>query len=358
MADSSFDWTDASLLCDETIDFCFDDLDSVTDDDLESVTDHSVTDNQNLGVTDDDKSESLVDLPMLSEEVFSVMVESEKEYLPKEDYLKRLRNGGLGAVRKEAIDWIWKDYAHFGFEPLSFCLSVNYLDRFLSLSEVPDSDEPWMGQLLAVTCLSLATKMEEPTVPLGVDLQAREPEFVFGGKTIQGMELQLLKALKWRMRACTPFSFVDYFIGKINDDQHPSGSMISRSVPFILSAIKGINFLEFKPSEIAAAVALHVSGKIEPAEIPNALSCFVNLEVGRVSNCVEMIQHLPLLTTDDEDIGASPPESPIGVLDADNCLSHKIEDLAGGSSANSSHGSPETKRIKLDHNPSQETDFE
>lgn len=108
MADSSFDWTDASLLCDETIDFCFDDRDSVTDDDLESVTDNSVTDNQNLGVTDDDKSESLVDLPMLSEEVFSVMVESEKEYLPKEDYLKRLRNGGLGAVRKEAIDWIWK----------------------------------------------------------------------------------------------------------------------------------------------------------------------------------------------------------------------------------------------------------
>lgn len=40
----------------------------------------------------------------------------------------------------------------------------------------------------------------------------------------------------------------------------------------------GIDFLEFKPSEIAAAVAIHVSGKIQVVDIPKAVSCFIHLE--------------------------------------------------------------------------------
>ncbi|KAH7852961.1 hypothetical protein Vadar_031499 [Vaccinium darrowii] len=346
MAASRIHCAATSLLCEETNDLCFDDLDSVTD-------------NQNLGVTDEDRSESLVDLPLLSEEVFSFMVESEREHLPREDYLERLRNGALelGSVRKEAIDWIWKACFLYGFGPLSVCLSVNYLDRFLALYEVP-RDQTWAVQLLAVTCLSLATKMEEPAVPLNVDLQVGEPKFMFEGKTIQRMELLLLKTLDWKMKACTPFSFIDYFVRKINDHRHqPSGSLISRSVQLILSTIKGTDFLEFKHSEVAAAVALHVSGKIQPDDIPNAVSCFINLEVGRMLKCVEMLQDLPLLPTINVGIGASVPQSPIGVLDAATSLNSKIDDLTGGSFDDSSYSTPETKRRKLDCNPSQETNF-
>jgi len=42
----------------------------------------------------------------------------------------------------------------------------------------------------------------------------------------------------------------------------------------------GINFLEFKPSEIAAAVAISVSRKLQAEEIDEALTCFVS--VGKV----------------------------------------------------------------------------
>lgn len=101
--------------------------------------------------------------------------------------------------------FIWCDqqaYVYYGFGPLTFCLSVNYMDRFLSVYELPvrsiiqlehtwylwmsfwynlfgfvglfscsQRGKAWTMQLLAVACLSLAAKVEETHVPQSVDLQ-------------------------------------------------------------------------------------------------------------------------------------------------------------------------------------------
>ncbi|GMJ09060.1 hypothetical protein HRI_004575200 [Hibiscus trionum] len=56
---------------------------------------------------------------------------------------------------------------------------MNYLDRFLSLYDLP-SGKTWTTQLLVVVCLSIVAKMEETKVPLSVDLQVGEPKFVLG----------------------------------------------------------------------------------------------------------------------------------------------------------------------------------
>ncbi|KAF6166140.1 hypothetical protein GIB67_023850 [Kingdonia uniflora] len=85
----------------------------------------------------------------------------------------------------------------------------------------------WIMQLFDVTCLSLVAKMEEIEVPLSVDLQVEECKFIFEAKTIQIMELLVLSTLKWRMRAVTPFTFMDYFFRKNNDDLPPPSSQIS-----------------------------------------------------------------------------------------------------------------------------------
>lgn len=73
-------------------------------------------------------------------------------------------------VRREAVEWMLKVNAHYGFTTLTAVLSVNYLDRFLS-SFCFQRDKPWMIHLVAVTCLSLAAKVEETHVPLLLDLQ-------------------------------------------------------------------------------------------------------------------------------------------------------------------------------------------
>lgn len=284
-----------------------------------------------------------------SEETVRAMVEREREHLPREDYLKRLRSGELDlSVRREALDWIWKAHTYFGFGPLSFCLAVNYLDRFLSAFELPGGAS-WTVQLLAVACLSIAAKMEEIKVPQSVDLQVGEPKFVFEAKTIQKMELLLLSTLRWKMSAVTPCSFIDYFLGKITCEPHPAKSAISGSLQLILGIIRGIDFLEFRPSEIAAAVAISLLKESQAKEIDKAMVDFLIVEKGRVLKCVELIRDLSLIN-----VAASKvpfvPQSPVGVLDA-GCLSFKSDELTVGSCPNSSHNSSNpntTKRIKPD----------
>lgn len=331
------------LLCTETKNLCFDDLDSVAN------NDQKIQEKSKVLSFDYGRSVALIDLlPSLSEESFCVMMEREKVFLPKDDYLKRLRIGDLDLNhRREAVNWIWKAHVHYGFGELSFCLSINYLDRFLSLYELPRG-KIWTIQLLAVACLSLAVKMEEINVPLTVDLQVGEPKFLFEGKTIQRMELLVLSTLRWRMQAFTPCTFIDYFMRKMNLDEFPSMRLVSRSIQLILSIIKGIDFLEFSPSEIAAAVAMSVSWERPQAkDIDKAMSCFsIQVEKDRVMKCLELIQDLTLVSGTSATTAAaaatSVPQTPNGVLEA-ACLSYKSGEGTVPSCQNA-------KRRKLDTN--------
>lgn len=79
-------------------------------------------------------------------------------------------DGSLVTVRKEVIKWILKVTEHYGFTALTAVLAANYYDRFVT-SFCFQKDKPWMSQLAAVACLSIAAKVEETQVPLLLDLQ-------------------------------------------------------------------------------------------------------------------------------------------------------------------------------------------
>ncbi|KAL5982360.1 hypothetical protein ACLOJK_016431 [Asimina triloba] len=293
----------------------------------------------------------LMGLPLLTDECVGLMVEKECLHLPQDDYLGRLHSGVVDlSLRKDAVDWIGKVHAHYSFGPLCAYLSINYLDRFLAAYELPQG-KAWTMQLLAIACLSLAAKMEETDVPLSLDLQVGESKFVFEARTIQRMELLVLSTLQWRMQAVTPFSFLDYFIYKINDDKPPPRSSICRSVELILGLIRGgIGFLQFRPSEVAAAVAISVSGETQTVDLNKDLSFCIHLQKvkDRVLRCLELIQEMGMINKPVK--GASGPSSsvpcsPIGVLDA-ACLSYKSDETAAGSWANS-RITPASKRRRL-----------
>ena len=88
------------LLCDESKDLCFDDHD---------------IDASAVGFIHDDNDhhhhfhKPLIDFPEQSDELFTSIFERETQYLPKDDYFKRLRCGDLDlSVRLEDFDWIFK----------------------------------------------------------------------------------------------------------------------------------------------------------------------------------------------------------------------------------------------------------
>ncbi|EOA21164.1 hypothetical protein CARUB_v10001512mg [Capsella rubella] len=231
--------------------------------------------------------------PPESEDIILEMIEKERQHSPRDDYLKRLRNGDLDlTLRRQALDWIWKACEGLKFGPMCICLATNYLDRFLSVHDLP-SGKAWTVQLLAVACLSLAAKIDETIVPDLIHLQVGDPLFVFEPKSIQRMELLVLNVLRWRLRAVTPCSYIRYFLSKINGyDQEPPSRLISRSLQVIASTTKGIDFLEFRASEIAAAVALSVSGELSTLHYDKVsfTTFFSHLEKERVKKIGEMIE--------------------------------------------------------------------
>ncbi|CAN8236804.1 unnamed protein product [Cochlearia groenlandica] len=231
--------------------------------------------------------------PSESEEIITEMIDKERHHSPRHDYLQRLRNGDLDFnVRNQSIDWIWKACENLQFGSLCMCLAINYLDRFLSVYNLP-SDKAWTMQLLAVACLSLASKIEETRVPKLKHLQVGDPRFVFEAKSIQRMELLLSNVLRWRLKAVTPCSYVRYFLCKINGyDQEPPSVLISRSIQVIARTYKGIDFLEFRPSEIAVAVSLSVSGEHNTINFDRFCfsSFFSYLEMERVKKVYEIIE--------------------------------------------------------------------
>ncbi|XP_021758846.1 cyclin-D4-1-like [Chenopodium quinoa] len=355
------------FLCDESKDFFF-------DDDLDDSScgpidfDHQSSEifiNHHHHHRQISKSQPLIVSPeeqsIDDDEAFASMVERESCYFPREDYLFRFRFGDLNfAARTDAFDWIFKAHSYYSFGPLSFCLAVNYLDRFLSTRELP-SGKAWAVQLLAVACLSIAAKLEETSVPQSVEFQVEDPKFVFEAKTIKRMELMVLDTLNWKMNAVTPCSFIDYSLKKLcdyhNDNFYLSSSsnVVNRSMQLISSIIRGIDFLEFKPSEIAAAVAISVTAEIQSLDIDKACSCFIHLDKGRVKRCVDMIKENAVNNRNGNVGVVVVPQSPIGVLEA-GCFSYKSDELtttttttvvAVGSCANSSQITG-IKRKKLD----------
>lgn len=314
----------SSLLCAEDNDslcYDYDDDHKGVDDGLWGYGNHLKINQNQPSIKNPDTEYSVIDFPLQSDECLSLLIEKECEQFVGFDYFKRLTNGDLDFVsRQQAVDWIRKVHTHFNFGPLCAYLSINYLDRFLAAYEFP-KDKAWMMQLLAVACLSIASKMEETEVPLVLDLQVCESRFIFEAKTIQKMELLVLTTLKWRMQTVTPFSFIDAFIGKLDGDRSISRSVILKSTQLILCLTNGIDFLEFKPSEIAAAVAISVVGQTQMSAL------FQHVQKERIVKCVELVNELNGSCTKSIKSGTV-PRSPIGVLEA-ACLSYNKSDDSG-----------------------------
>ncbi|KAI7734836.1 hypothetical protein M8C21_030678 [Ambrosia artemisiifolia] len=135
--------------------------------------------------------------PPVQDSIIDSLISVEHRHSPSPDYLLRCRRRRSVHLthRQDSINWILNAHAYYRFQPLTAILSVNYFDRFLSATPSFEWNNGWKFQLLSVACLSLAAKMEEPEVPLLLDLQVSEPRFIFEPKTIQRMELWVMKKL-------------------------------------------------------------------------------------------------------------------------------------------------------------------
>ncbi|GMI91119.1 CYCLIN D3;1 [Hibiscus trionum] len=266
------------------------------------------------------------------------------------DVLQSNRN--LAEARREAVEWMLKVNAHYSFSALTAVLAVNYLDRFLFSSRF-QSDKPWMTQLAAVACLSLAAKVEETQVPLLLDLQVEESRYVFEPKTIQRMEILVLSTLQWKMNPVTPLSFLDYFARRLGLKDHLCWELLRRCDRILLSAISDSRFMCYLPSVMATATMLHAVDCVEPnlrVEYQNQLLGILRIDKDKVDECFKLIVESAATRAQGKQSNkrrfSCIPGSPNGVMDVSFSSDNSNDSWAVSSSVSSSP-EPQSKKSRI-----------
>ncbi|KAL8528731.1 hypothetical protein ACS0TY_006256 [Phlomoides rotata] len=256
------------------------------------------------------------DLFWEDEEITSLLSKEKQQERLSYDYLNS--DAYLKMARNEAINWMLKVIAHYGFAPMTALLAVNYYDRFIG-NPCFQRDKPWMSQLAALACLSIAAKVEETQVPLLLDFQVEESKHVFEAKTIQRMELLVLSTLQWKMNPVTPISFFDHIARrfKLIDNLHLEFSRRCENI--VLSLITDCKLVDYLPSVIAAATMKYAIQEIEPfdaLEYQDQLMSALRTSKENIDDCHKLIADAMNKQLPHKRRHESIPSSPIGVIDA------------------------------------------
>ncbi|VVB18223.1 unnamed protein product [Arabis nemorensis] len=275
------------LYCEEETAFVEEDLDN--NEDLEEFlekSDENVAKFQFL---------PLLDMFLWDDDELISLISKENETIPC--LYDKISDGFLVSCREEALDWVFRVKSHYGFSSLTALLAVNYFDRFITSIKF-QTDKPWMSQLVAVSCLSLAAKVEEIHVPLLIDLQVEEARYVFEAKTIQRMELLILSTLQWRMHPVTPISFFDHIIRRFGTKCHKQLEFFRKCERLLISVVADTRFMSYIPSVLATAIMIYVIKDLKPCEeeleYQSQLMTLLKVNKEKVSECFELLlEHNP-----------------------------------------------------------------
>ncbi|KAK6796776.1 hypothetical protein RDI58_004477 [Solanum bulbocastanum] len=265
-----------------------------------------------------------------------------KEKVNLFDCTSLLSDGVLLGVRKRSLEWMLTVIDHYGFNALTAALAVNYFDRFIS-RVCFQKVKPWMSQLVAVACLSIAAKVEEIQVPLLLDLQVSNPKDVFEAKTIQKIELLVLSTLKWKMNPVTPLSFIDHIIRRFVLMTNLYSEFQGKCENVILGIITDSRLLHYPPSVIAIATLFYVINEIEPCnaiDYLNQLMAVHEVRKDSIDECHDLILELmgipgSKICQTHKRKRQSIPGTPDGVIDAYFSCESSNDSLVVASSASS-----------------------
>ncbi|XP_027339391.1 putative cyclin-D6-1 isoform X2 [Abrus precatorius] len=223
------------------------------------------------------------------------------------------------SFRCEAMSLILQVQLSCNLDPFVAYLAINYLQRFMSSQEIPG--KPWFLRLLVISCISLASKMNNKTFSFS---DMKKEGCNFEAQSIQNMEHLILGALKWRMRSITPFSFLNFFISLDEiKDQSLQQALKERASEIIFNAQNAdIKLLEYKPSTIAASSLIFASNELFPQQysiLRASITACEYLDEEILSKCFDLMQETVRMEAKelmiDTSFLSSDCETPVSVLE-------------------------------------------
>ncbi|KAH9623105.1 hypothetical protein KSS87_002536 [Heliosperma pusillum] len=236
---------------------------------------------------------NLMPIMLLEQDMFWEDEELQSLFIKEKQGNFAKNNIFLISARKKAVEWMLKVNSYYGFSALTSILSVNYFDRCISSNiSIIQQDKPWTIQLAAVTCVSLAAKVEETHVPFLLDLQVEGARPMFEPRDIQKMEILVLSTLEWKMHPITSISFLDHIIRRLGLKNHLHWEFLRKCEDLLLSLLSDWRFVSYLPSVLATATMMHVIDLIEhcnPLEYHTQLLNVLNISKEKVKDCYDQI---------------------------------------------------------------------
>ncbi|KAM3597058.1 uncharacterized protein V6R79_025522 [Siganus canaliculatus] len=194
-----------------------------------------------------------------SEDVWLKMVHKEQMYRHSKSFVQK-HPKIQPKMRSILLDWLIEVSEAYTLHRQTFYLAQDYFDRFmLTQSNIEKS----MLQLIGITCLFIASKMEEACPP-----KLSQMAYVTAGtyyeEEILQMELIILKALSWNLCPETAVSWLKLYFqmasmntnSDLLDPQIPQDAYIQMTRLLDL-CILHVNSLDFQYRVLAASVLSH-----------------------------------------------------------------------------------------------------
>ncbi|XP_051789512.1 G1/S-specific cyclin-D1-like isoform X2 [Erpetoichthys calabaricus] len=202
--------------------------------------------------------------------ILESLLNLETRYLPSASYFSSLQSDIRPGMRTMLANWLLQVSEELGCSDDIFCLSLNLLDRYLSLVPLERSQ----FQLLGAACLFIACKVRHSDTLSAYSL-CFYSDFAFTASELQEMERIVLNALRWDVAGITPQDFLPHFLEvaglreskKGNDKNSVKRILCSHAKTLVILCVTETAFLAFPPSLVAAASLISALKGMMPAII-------------------------------------------------------------------------------------------
>ncbi|KAE8282319.1 G1/S-specific cyclin-E2 [Larimichthys crocea] len=194
-----------------------------------------------------------------SEDVWVKMINREQSYRHSKSFMRK-HPRIQPRMRSILLDWLIEVSEAYTLHRQTFYLAQDYFDRFMLTQ---DDIEKNMLQLIGITCLFIAAKMEEACPPKLSQMAYVTAGTYYEDEILQ-MELIILKALNWNLCPETAVSWLKLYFqmasmntnSDLLEPQFPQDAYIQMTRLLDL-CILNINSLDFQYRVLAASVLSH-----------------------------------------------------------------------------------------------------
>ncbi|XP_013410672.1 G1/S-specific cyclin-D2 [Lingula anatina] len=223
--------------------------------------------------------------------VLETLLRTEERYLPSASYFKCVQTDIKPFMRKMVATWMLEVCEEQKCEEEVFPLSMNYLDRFLSIVNTRKN----RLQLLGAACMFLASKLKE-TIPLTAEKIVIYTDNSISYQELLDLELLVLQKLKWDLSAVTPHDFLEQILSRLPIDREKATVMKRHAQTFIALCATDFKFAMYPPSMIAAgSVGAAAHGLLGPgwadqADLMEQLQRITGIDADCLRACQEQIE--------------------------------------------------------------------